>query len=175
MRQDISQLIKIEEEYSNHPEHFEWIADLQTAWEVALNDLGPEEIRWNTDLLHLEDLRSGFLLCRDQAVCGIPEISNRVFCVGPDGKALSSHLGAPILMSYHEQKLDRLSNYKIRKVQGEETKEPFDVSKLFDILKLLEIHLSTRQYSFFPFLPRMLAMKPISFRWSLVLVEQQTA
>ena len=136
MAQDISQLIKIEEEYSKHPEHFEWIADLQTAWEVALNDLGPEEIRWNTDLLHPEDLRSGFYYAGIRPSAEFPEISNRVFCVGPDGKALSSHLGAPILMSYNEQKLDRLSNYKIRKVQGEETKEPFDVSKLFDILKI---------------------------------------
>ena len=145
---DISSLIHVEDEFINNPDHFSWIGDLQTTWDLVRNGIEPGKIDWNTDIVNrISDFPCYAGVRKDSDTA---ELSSRVFCVGNDGKALSSGFGAPILYSQDKHPLNELLGYDINTVKGKRLEESITLDNVFDDLKLAE---NTPVYRAFFFLP----------------------
>ncbi len=145
---DISSLIHVEDEFINNPDHFSWIGDLQTTWDLVRNGIDPGRIDWNTDIVNrISDFSSYAGVRKDSDTA---ELSSRVFCVGNDGEALSSAFGAPILYSHDRHPRDELLGYDINTVKGERLDESITLDDVFDDLNLPE---NTPVYRAFFFLP----------------------
>lgn len=146
----VTDLIHVEDEFRKHPEHFSWIADLQAAWRVATNRIDSDGIEWNVNLLKRDDITKTFHFAGIRPDDESPELTNRVFCVGEDGKALSTWFGSPVLLSHDKRNLDELLGYEIKKVNGEKVEK--DV-RLADIFTELNLPQHTPVYSTVFFLP----------------------
>jgi len=91
---DTSSLIHVEDEFRNNPDHFSWIGDLQTTWDLVKNEIDPGSIDWNADIVNrISDISPYAGVRKDSDTA---ELSSRVFCVDNDGNTLSRWFGAPI-------------------------------------------------------------------------------
>lgn len=140
----IKEFIHVEEEFKKHPEHFSWIADLNTAWNVIANN------QWDTKLLNQKTVSGISPYTQMVPDDNGPGLTNHVFCVGTDGTALSRHFGSPVLVSKDKSRLDGLLDYEIKKVSGEEIKNDLRLSDVFTRFSLPQ---STPVYHAVLFLP----------------------
>ena len=141
-------IIHVDDEFINNPDHFSWIGDLQTTWDLVRNGIDPGRIDWNTDIVNrISDFSSYAGVRKDSDTA---ELSSRVFCVGNDGKALSGRFGAPILYSHDRQPRNHLLGYDINTVKGERLDKSITLDNVFGDLNLPE---NTPVYRAFFFLP----------------------
>jgi hypothetical protein len=136
-RSNLQEVISVEAEFKQHPEHPSWIGDLNACWGVATREIDTDRIKWNVGLSKLrEKLEKTFYFMGIRPSAETPELSNRVFCV-KGGNALSGVFGSPVLMSIEKEKPDYLVGYEIKRANGEPLKNgSLHLEKIFTDLNL---------------------------------------
>lgn len=145
------EIIPVEAEFQQHPEHFSWIGDLNAAWMVARHELDPAKVVWNACLSKTEKVALGDLYSSrvSPAGAGLPSLLVRAFCVS-GGKNLSSHFGAPVLLHKERRGLDGLLGYEVKKKNG----QPLDKAEYLEgVFRKLNLPNATPVYRAFFFLP----------------------